>query len=223
VKPFDKKRPVESFKDVVRDLMRGYEFDVTGLYLKDGTIRPLPREAALVGKVLEVSLKEYLHRRLLKVKELKWVSGGERAYPDLTFNGPLIHPHRFAVDVKCARRAAGKGRTEYPITIGTFDADYFRNPGEQKANIVMPYASYSAHLALIALYDYADGTAREVELLVVEKWRVATRKRSSGTRCYIAALSQIDRLRAEQGDFSSEDEFNEYWRSQAITSTKQTR
>ena len=43
---FDPKRPVESFKALVLDLMKGYRFDVEGLYLKDGTVRPLPSEVS---------------------------------------------------------------------------------------------------------------------------------------------------------------------------------
>jgi len=42
---------------------------------------------------------------------------------------------------------------------------------------MMPYSSYTAHLVLIALYSYEKATARDVELKVVEKWRVATKKR----------------------------------------------
>jgi hypothetical protein len=222
VKPFDRDHPVDSFKALLRDLMRGYEFDIVGLHHRDGTVYPLPSESAVVGKILEVSLKEYLHRHLVQVKSLRWVSGGERTYPDLTFNGPVIHPHRFAVDVKCARRSSSK-RTKSAITIGTFDADYFRNPTYKAPNIILPYGDYTAHLALIALYDYLEGTARNIELLVVEKWRVATTHRASGTRCYIAALSEIARLRAEDGDFATEDDFNAYWRDQPITSGKQKR
>ena len=30
--------------------MKGYRFNVEGLYLSDGTVRPLPREAAVVGR-----------------------------------------------------------------------------------------------------------------------------------------------------------------------------
>ncbi len=223
VKRFDAERPVESFKSVLLGLVKGYAFDVAGLYLTDGSIRPLPRESSVVGKVLEISIKEHLHRRLLQVKDLRWVAGGERTYPDLTFNGPAIFPNRFAVDVKCARRAEGGVKTQSAITIGTFDAEYFRYPEERSANITMPYSSYTAHLALVALYDYTEATARNVELLVVEKWRVATRLHSSGTRCYIAAVQDIERLRAEQGDFVSEDDFNAYWRSQPISERKQAR
>jgi hypothetical protein len=87
----------------------------------------------------------------------------------------------------------------------------------------MPYSGYTSHLSVVALYDYEDTTARNVELLVVEKWRVATHKRSSGTRCYIAAVSDIASLRGERGDFSSEEEFNAYWRSQEVSPSKRAR
>lgn len=214
---YDPDRPVESFKELLRQLVRPYEFDVEGLYLKDGSIRPLPREAALVGKVLEVSIKEFLARQLLQVNDLRCIAASsDRTYPDFTFNGSLIHPCRFAVDLKCARRNTAGNRVSYPISIGTFNAQYFRRPDEKVANIMMPYSSYTAHLAVIAVYDYADATARNIELLVVEKWRVATRKRSSTTRCYIAASKPIEDLRGERGEFSSEKEFNGYWRNHSV-------
>ena len=219
---FDKDRPVESFKETLRELVHGYEFNVIGLLLKDSTVPPLPRESSVVGKVLEGSINEYLFRRLLRVTNLRSIpASSDRVYPDFTFNGPLIFPHRFALDVKCARRRGNK--TESAITIGTFDAEYFRYPEEKVRNIMEPYASYTAHLALIALYTYAETTAKDIELLVVEKWRVATRKRSSGTRCYIAASQSIADLRNEKGDFSSEEEFNAYWRSHAINNEKEGR
>jgi len=224
VKRFNLAAPVESFKDILRDLVQGYEFNVSGLYLKDGSIRPLPREASVVGKVLEISINEHLQRRLLQESELGSIpASSDRVYPDVSFSGPLVFPHKFALDVKCARRNQAGLRTESPITIGTFDAEYFRYPTEKVGNIMAPYSSYSAHLALIALYSYAEATAKDVELLVVEKWRVATKKRSSGTRCYIAATSIVASLREEQGAFSSEDEFNSYWRSQAMDLEKENR
>lgn len=214
---FDPDRPVASFKKLLRELVRRYEFDVEGLYMKDGSIRPLPREAAVVGKVLEVSIKEFLARGLLQVNDLRCIAASsDRTYPDFTFDGSLVHPHRFAVDIKCARRARSGDKVSYPITIGTFNAQYFRRPEEKVGNIMMPYGSYTAHLAVLALYDYADATARNVELLVVEKWRVATKKRSSTTRCYIAAPQRIEDLRAERGDFSSEESFNTFWRSHSV-------
>jgi hypothetical protein len=214
---FDPDRPVESFKALLRGLLKGYEFDVKGLYLKDGSVEPLPAEPAVVGKVVEISIKHYFDRQLLQVSDLKCIrASSDRTYPDFTFNGSLIHPNRFAVDIKCARRNDRGDRTRSPITIGTFNAHYFRKPDKSVGNIMMAYGSYTAHLAVIALYDYAEATARNVELLVVEKWRVATKRRSSTTRCYIAASTLIDDLRNEVGAFSFEEEFNCYWRSHPV-------
>jgi hypothetical protein len=219
---FDPENPIPSFKRLLTELVRGYEFDVEGLYMRGGAVRPLPKEAAVIGKVLEVSIHEYLARRLLQVTDLNSIpASSDRVYPDITFQGPLIFPHRFALEVKCARRASGGRVTTSAITIGTFDAEYFRNPAVKAPNIMMPYGTYTAHLALIALYDYVHGTARDTELLVVEKWRIATRKRASGTRCYIAAVKTIDLLRQERGDFAGDEDFNSFWRSQPIGEGKE--
>jgi hypothetical protein len=224
---FDPDRPVESFQEILRDLLKGYRFDVKGLYLDDGSVEPLPRESSVVGKVVEVTIKRHLARHLLDVNltELTHIpASSDRTYPDFTFDGPLIHPHRFAVDIKCARRnPKNPDKTMSAITIGTYDAEYFHYPAEKVANIMRPYGSYTTHFAVIALYDYQDATARNVELLVVEKWRVATRKRSSGTRCYVAATPNIEALRAEEGDFETRDEFYEYWRVQPVKEEKRAK
>ncbi len=207
---------VEAFKALLRKLMKGYQFDVLGLYMADGSHRPLPKESSVVGKVLELSVKEYLQKKLLQVPQLHFASGGERSYPDLTFHGDALGPHRWAVDVKCARRDKSGKKTESRITIATYDADYFRYPSVKAANIVAPYDSYAGHLALIAVYDYDDATARNVQIIVAEKWRIATKQKASGTRCYVAASSSIEDLKAERGDFGSEGDFQDYWRAQPI-------
>lgn len=219
---FDRERPVESFKKLLRELMKGYEFDVEGLYLKNGKMRPLPSESSVVGKILEVSMEEYLQRRLIQVTNLQVIpASSDRVYPDFSFSGPLISPHRFALDVKCARVREDGIKTESQITIGTFDAEYFRYPDEKAGNIMASYSSYSAHLCLIALYRYSEATAREIEILVVEKWRIATKKKSSGSRCYIGASPAITDLRKEKGDFASEEEFNSFWRSVEMNEKKE--
>lgn len=221
---FDRERPVDSFKKLLRELMKGYKFDVKGLYHMSGEISPLPSEAAVVGKVVEVTIKEYLKRRLMAVNNLYVVpASSDRVYPDFGFDGPLIQPARFALDVKCARVKDDGKSTVSPITIGTFDAEYFRYPEEKVGNIMAPYSTYSAHLCLIALYQYEEATARNIELLVVEKWRVATKKRSSGTRCYIGACQTVNNIKKEKGDFKSEEEFNSYWREKGMDVAKQER
>jgi hypothetical protein len=220
VVPNSKADHVETFKTSLRRLLKGYEFDIVGLYRKNSDILPLPRESSLIGKVLEVTIKWHLDKRVLSTKGLEFTRGGERSYPDLTIYGTAVGGHRYAVDVKCVRRNEKGSRTESAMGLATFDANYFRHPDDPDPNIVAPYNSYDAHLVLVALYDYADATARNVELLVVEKWRIASRKRASGTRCYVAAMTEIDKIRKEQGEFESEEEFNAYWRAIPIPEKK---
>jgi hypothetical protein len=195
-----------------------------GLHYANGDVLPLPRESSVIGKVLEVTLKAYLWKRLLTVTNLHVLdASSDRMYPDFSFSGSMIQPYIFALDVKCARMTKDAKKTQSSISIGTFDAEYFRYPEDKVANIMAPYSSYCAHLCLVALYRYEDGKPRDIELLVVEKWRVATKKKSSGTRCYIGAPRSIAALRAEQGSFESEEEFNSFWRAESISFEKQQR
>lgn len=46
---------VETFKALLTKLLKGYRFDIEGLYRSDGTVLPLPRESSLIGKVVEVT------------------------------------------------------------------------------------------------------------------------------------------------------------------------
>jgi len=177
----------------------------------------------VVGKVIEISITSHLMRKLLAEPALAVTpADSSRKYPDLSFSGSSLGETTVAVDVKVARRSSAT-RIKSAISIGTYAAEYFHYPEDNVANIMAPYGSYAAHLAIIALYDYGDATAHRVELLVVEKWRVALHKRSSGTRCYIATSTTIADLKEERGDFHTQEEFLDFWRSQPVDERKRRR
>lgn len=207
---------IQAFKRTFKGFLADYKFMVDGLYLKNGDVLPLPSESAVVGKVVEITIKSHLTKKTWGRTDIRLLPGGPRSYPDLSVDGPALGGRQFAIDVKCVRRGRNKKSTESAMGLATYDATYFRKPDEKAPNIMAAYNTYDAHLVLVALYDYSDATAQNVQLALVEKWRIATRKRASGTRCYVAAVTEIDRLLAEKGDFSSEEEFNEYWRSVPI-------
>lgn len=50
-------------------------------------------------------------------------------------------------------------------------------------------------------------------MIVQEPWRIGSKERSSTTREYIGAVTEIERLREGRGDFASPDEFYSYWRN----------
>lgn len=79
-----------------------------------------------------------------------------------------------------------------------------------------PFGDYDSHLDLVVLYDFQPeklSRLANVELVLHEGWRVASRQRSSTTREYIGAVTSIEDERAGNGEFDSEEEFYSYWRS----------
>ena len=84
----------------------------------------------------------------------------------------------------------------------------------------MAYGDLAWHIDLIALYDYVDGNVENIEILVVETWRVASTKRSSTTRNYIGAMTSISDLRTEHGAFATINDFYEFWRSYPVKKTE---
>src|SRR6266700_3727458 len=68
---------------------------------------PLPKEPAALANVLEVSLVDFLMRRIGDGEDVVRVRGKERTYPDIEISGPKFGNAQYAVDVKVARRAAG--------------------------------------------------------------------------------------------------------------------
>jgi hypothetical protein len=185
-----------------------------------GHLLPLPKEPAALANVLEVSIVDFLTRRIEGTQgALTGRRGGERFYPDLEISGPGVGGAHYAVDVKCAKRGVTKGgrikdTTQSRITLYTGNT-YFKYPTLRHPGTFRPFADYAQHLDMIAVYTFdAEAPARvaDLELIVQEAWRVGSRQRSSTTREYIGAVMKIDDLRAGRGEFPSEEEFYAYWR-----------
>lgn len=191
-----------------------YEFDVVAVYRREGShgwpleatdpddlqhqlergdhFLPLPREPAALANVLEVSLVDFLIDHAQKTKDVVVRRGTERGYPDLEFSGERFGGGHHAVDVKVARRARGGARTQSRITLYTGNT-YFRFPQLHWPGTLRPFREYASHLNLIAIYTLNPASMARVEnleLIVQEPWRIASRQRSSTTREYIGAVQR---------------------------------
>jgi len=208
---------LEATKLWLRSVLGTYSFGVQGILLADGTVLPLPSESALIAKLIEVTLLQRFRTVALAVRGLT-IDGAPsgRVYPDIMLSGLRLNHKKVGLDVKAARRAPRGLRTVSRITLGPYDK-YFRFPDRKMAGSWIPYGEIDWHLDVIVLYDYLGGVITNVEPLVVETWRVASRVRSSGTRQYMGAVMEIDRLRKERGDFDSADAFYEHWRNHPLT------
>lgn len=220
----------------LREQCAEYAFDVTALYrrhgdhtwpltaadeddlerrLEDGGhFLPLPKEPAALANVIEVSVVDYLIERVERTPGLVVARGTERGYPDLEFTGNALDDGFNAVDVKVARRGASRRRTQSRITLYTGNT-YFRFPQLRWPGTFRPFDDYGRHLTLICIYTLEEAhysRAADLELLVHETWRIASRQRSSTTREYIGAVDGIESLRNGSGEFDSADDFYRYWR-----------
>lgn len=221
----------------LRETVARYELDLVAVFRKNGAhaswplratnadelerklaegghFVPLPKEPAALANVLEVSLVEFLLAETKSLKGAKAERGTERGYPDLELAGHPFGPGHHAIDVKVARRNKSERSTQSRITLYTGNT-YFRYPSLRWPGTFRPFEAYASHLDLIAIYtldEACSGRIRDLELLVQEPWRIASRQRSSTTREYIGAVQRLDDLREGKGAFETEEEFYKYWR-----------
>jgi hypothetical protein len=179
-----------------------------------GHLLPLPREPAALANVLEVSLVNFLLERAERLDDAYILRGTERGYPDLELGGAPFGGGFHAVDIKAARRAKNRHQTQSRITLYTGNT-YFKWPDLHWPGTIRSFNGYQSHLDVILIYTLnPDTNARveDLEIIVQEPWRIASKERSSTTREYIGAVMEIDDLRNGRGVFSSPDEFYETWR-----------
>lgn len=183
-----------------------------------GHILQLPKESAALANVLEVSIVDFLLHRLEALSGAEGQRGTERGYPDIELSGPAFSGGFHAVDVKVARRGVTKrgpsANTQSRITLYTGNT-YFRYPSLRWPGTFRSFDDYRTHLDVLAIYTLNDRTAWRVddlELIVQQPWRIASKQRSSTTREYIGAVVNIEALRAGRGEFATPEAFYTYWR-----------
>ena len=144
---------LDGIKSWLRDAVRDYRWNVRGILLDDNKVVPLPKEPALVAKVIEVSVIEHFKRRAYAVPGLDFLDDlSGRGYPDVLLAGRAVDNRRVALDVKVARRKPRKvgapTKTQSRITLGPFDS-YFRRPTEPIPGVGVAYGDMAWHLDLI--------------------------------------------------------------------------
>jgi len=174
----------------------------------------LPREPAALANVIEVSIVDYLLKEAEVDKDIIAKRGTERGYPDIEISGKKFGDGFHAVDVKVARFNKRGTQTKSRITLYTGNT-FFRHPKLKWPGTFRPFEDYASHIDVIALYKFNEQTLSridEMEIIVQEPWRIASKELSSTTREYIGAVQSVSDLRTGKGAFKTEDEFYKYWR-----------
>jgi hypothetical protein len=189
--------------------------ELTEQLVTGGHLSPLPKESAALANVIEVALVDFLLARLEALDGAEGRRGEERSYPDLEVSGPAFGAGFHAVDIKMARFSKSGRQTQSRCTLYTGNT-YFKHPQIRWPGMFRSFDDYASHLDIIGLYrldvDYR-GRVRDLELLVHEPWRIGSTERSSTTREYIGAITEVEALRAGRGQFETEADFYKYWRA----------
>ncbi len=179
-----------------------------------GHLLPLPSEPAALANVMEIELRQHLLQAADVAEGVVVTEGTERSYPDLELSGSAFGEGPRAVDIKCARRSKTGTGLNNRIALYTGNT-YFLWPRLKFSGILRPFGSYEEHLSIVVIYTFEKALPERitnVQVLVHESWRIASRKRASATREYIGSIGRIEDLVAGQGEFGSPDEFYAFWR-----------
>ena len=184
-----------------------------------GHLLPLPSEPAALANVMEIELRRHLGEVIGNIAGAELAEGTERSYPDLEFSGEVFGGGIRAVDIKCARRkipASGKLATTLNNRIALYTGNtYFLWPQLKFSGIMRPFAEYRELISIVVIYTYDPDLPEritDVDVVVHETWRIASKARASATREYIGSVQRIEQIVAGKGDFESPAEFYDYWR-----------
>jgi len=171
--------------------------DVQGILTSSGII-PIDLDTKVVSHIIQQiigkEISEQLGSNIIPAAE-------QNHYPDFSIMcGPI------ALDVKTSYRKTATQINGF--TLGSYGG-YFGK--ESKKNCTLPYNSYTSHWVLGVIYSRVAGQIKDIDLILREKWQIASRKQGSGNTKNIGSIKSIADLKSDKTIFSSEDEFTSYW------------
>lgn len=200
----------------------GLGWDIKGVIDSQKRIYTINDDTKLISKVFELVVTP-LVLEIGKKYEIEIIlSDRQTVYPDFT----LVFPDKtkYALDVKSTYRRNGKQVAGF--TLGSYTG-YLRNPTK---NIMFPYHEYKQHWVLGFIYtrevnandnivtidqiDSITPAIKDIEIIIQEKYKIASDRPGSGNTANIGSALDIDVLKNGTGIFSElgEKVFEEYWR-----------
>jgi hypothetical protein len=202
----------------------GFGWDVKGVIDSAKRIYTVTDDTKLISKVFEL-ISFPVIAKVAKDHGFAVVpSDRQTVYPDITLQLPGQEDRRIAIDVKSTYRKAGGSAG---FTLGSYTA-YLRRPTK---NIVFPYDTYATHWIVGFIYsrnqraeprivgikdlDEIEPAIKDIEIIIQEKWRIASARPGSGNTANIGSVTNIEDLRKGTGPFVPHGEatFLDYWRN----------
>lgn len=203
----------KELKKELEKTMSDIVWNFVGILDTEEKLYPIPKNIQIQA------LFEYLAKKRIKrlAGELQCEykeATSTREYPDVLLRGGKLGKKTIALDAKTTRRE-GKNRVS-GFTLGSY-AGYFKYPEKKMPFCQIPYGDFDEHWIVGFIYTW-NGEAdtlhmvSEVDLVVQEKWKIASKSTGTGTTTAIGSVKQISQLKKGKGNFNSEKDFLRYWR-----------
>ena len=205
----------------------GVEWCIKGVLDNKNQLYTLSNDTKLLSKVFELVSIPIITKAVEPHIQSWEIEERQNAYPDLTliFDGPS--PNKIAIDIKSTYRRTGS----VGFTLGSYTA-YMRPPFTK--NISYSYLDYKEHWIVGFIYDRVPGIKPEiidaslidkivapvenVEIVIWQKWQLASDRPGSGNTANIGSVLTLEGLRNGKGTFAQfgdkgKDIFEDYWRN----------
>ncbi len=203
-----------NLKSDLEKLFKGFTWNIVGFVDDKGNVYDLPD----IPQVITGIFQELAKRRIKPFIKNKYgcqiVQGGAREYPEITAFGGKLGNRKIAIDVKTTRRLSSNRVSGF--SIGSY-AGYFLHPDCKLPGCKFPYGEFDEHWLVGFIYTWNPHDPQhmvlDIEVIVNEKWRIASKSTATGTTFAISSVRDIARLRQGKGEFNSATEFERFWRA----------
>jgi hypothetical protein len=207
-----------NLKSDLEQLFKGFRWTIKGFIDDEGRIYELPDIPQVITGVFQEVAKDRLIPFLLKNYHCQIIEGGAREYPEITAFGGRVGEQKIAIDIKTTRRVSRNRVSGF--SIGSY-AGYFTHPEKKLAGCKFPYSEFKEHWLIGFVYTWDPkveslNMVSNIEVIVNQKWKLASKATATGTTFAIASVRNLDDLRNARGTFKSSQEFENFWRAKGL-------
>lgn len=205
-------------KGDLEKLFIGFRWNIVGFVDDQGTLYELPDIPQVISGIFQELAKRRVIPFLKEHYACEIIEGGAREYPEITAFGGKMGNSKVAIDIKTTRRLTSNRVSGF--SIGSY-AGYFLHPERKMPGCKFAYGEFSKHWLVGFIYNWnpkagPKAMVSDVEVIIQEKWRIASRSTATGTTFAISSVRNLSALRSGSGDFNSSQEFEDFWRAKGV-------
>jgi len=214
--------PKPNLKADLESLFQGFRWTIRGFIDDEGMVHPLPDIPQVITGIFQEVAKQRLKPFLKRKYGCEIVQGGAREYPEITAFGGKLGQEKVAIDIKTTRRISRNRISGF--SIGSY-AGYFLHPERKLPGCKFPYGDFKEHWVIGFIYTWNPQKdslhmVSDIEVVVNEKWKIASKSTATGTTFAISSVRDLGRLKEGKGDFDSIEEFETFWRVKGLNREK---